>query len=555
MSIRRISPILLLAFAFSNLLPGFAQAQSPIKRVMLISIDGMHSLDFDNCSRGVEDSGNQTYCPHLAELAAAGTHYLQAFTPKPSDSFPGLVAQITGGTPRSAGMFYDVSYDRALSPPAKTTPYGIVGGAALCPSVVGTQVGYDEEIDYNYLDLHSGKANGSEGINGINPDYLPRDPQNGCRPVYPHSFIRVNTIFNVIKNAGGYTAWSDKHPSYDFTNGPSGNGVDDLWSPEINSIPVALPNVPGCSPLPDPGAATSSNAWTDSFKNIQCYDTLKVQAVLNWIDGKTHDGKFSAPVPNIFGMNFQAVSVGEKLVEKSIGITGGYKDALGTPSEALLGEIQYVDDAVGKFVAELKKEGLYDSTLIIISAKHGQSPIDPNRVLRIPADAPSDEPPSQVLSPSGVGPGLAVAQADEDDVSLLWLTDQTQTAADVALLSVNEPLFGAGEIFAGTSLDLQFNDPLIDSRTPDIIVAPNVGIVYTGGKAKIAEHGGFAYDDRNVLLIVSNPRYKASTFKDQVETRQIAPTIVKALGLNPTALQAVQIEHTETLPGLPFTQR
>jgi hypothetical protein len=534
-----------------------AQSTGPIQRVLLISIDGMHSLDFANCTKGVPIYGNQTYCPHLAALSATGVHYLQALTSKPSDSFPGLVAQITGGTPRSSGIFYDVTYDRALSPPKKTTPYGIVGGANLCPSVVGTQVGFDEEIDYNYLDLHSGKANGSSGIIGINPDYLPRDPKNGCAPVYPHTYLRDNTIFNVARNAGLYTAWSDKHPSYDFTNGPSGDGVIDLWSPEINSIPVAIPSVPGCKPLPDPGAATSSNAWTDSFQNIRCYDQYKVQAVLNWIDGKTHDGTATAPVPNIFGMNFQAVSVGEKLVEKSLGLTGGYVDALGTPSDSLFAEIQYVDTAVGQMVTELTKQGLLDSTLIIVSAKHGQSAIDPSRVLRIPADAPSDEPPSQILSPAGVGPGLPVAQADEDDISMLWLTDQSQTQSFAATLGLaaNEDLFGQGEIFAGPSLALQFNDPLTDSRTPDIIVAPNVGVVYTGGKAKVSEHGGFAYDDRNVLLVVSNPKYKAATFNDQVETRQIAPTILKALGLDPNQLSAVKSEHTETLPGLPFTQK
>jgi Type I phosphodiesterase / nucleotide pyrophosphatase len=526
-----------------------------IQHVLLISIDGMHSLDFANCSKGVPIYGNQTYCPHLASLSSTGVHYLQALTSKPSDSFPGLVAQITGATPRSAGIFYDVSYDRALSPPARTTPYGIVGGKNLCPSVVGTQVGFDEEIDYTLEKLDAGKPNGASGINGINPDYLPRDPKNSCAPVYPHNYIRVNTIFNVVKNAGGYTAWSDKHPSYDFTNGPSGDGVDDLWSPEINSIPVAIPAVEGCHPLPDPGAATSSNAWTDSFQNIRCYDQYKVQAVLNWIDGKTHDGSATAPVPAVFGMNFQAVSVGQKLVEKTLGLTGGYVDALGTPSDSLFAEIQYVDTAIGQMVSELNKQGLLDSTLIIVSAKHGQSPIDINRLLRIPADAATDQPPSQVLSPSGVGPGLPVAQADEDDVSLLWLTDQSQTESFAATLAANENLFGQGEIFAGPSLTLQFNDPLTDSRTPDIIVAPNVGVVYTGGKAKVSEHGGFAYDDRNVLLIVSNPKYKASTFNDQVETRQIAPTILRALGLDPNLLSAVRSEHTETLPGLPFTQK
>jgi hypothetical protein len=135
------------------------------------------------------------------------------------------------------------------------------------------------------------------------------------------------------------------------------------------------------------------------------------------------------------------------------------------------------------------------------------------------------------------------------------LTDQSQTENFVTTLAANENLFGQGEIFAGQSLALQFNDPLVDSRTPDIIVAPNVGVIYTGGTGKVSEHGGFAYDDRNVLLIVSNPKYKAATFLDQVETRQIAPTIVKALGLDPNLLTAVQAEHTETLPGLPFTQK
>jgi hypothetical protein len=296
----------------------------------------MHSLDFANCVKGVPLYGNQTYCPHLASLSSTGVHYLQALTPKPSDSFPGLVAQITGGTPRSAGIFYDVSYDRALSPPAKTTPYGIVGGAKLCPSVVGTQVGFDEEIDYNYLKLDSGVPNGSSGINGINPDYLPRNPKNGCAPVYPHNYIRDNTIFNVVKNSGGYTAWSDKHPSYDFTNGPSGDGVDDLWSPEINSIPKCRSlrfRVAIRSPIqarrrrPTPGPTASRTfAATTSTRCRPCSTGSMAKRTM-----AAHRAG-----AKLFGMNFQSVSVGEKLVEKSLSLTGGYTDALGTPSESLL---------------------------------------------------------------------------------------------------------------------------------------------------------------------------------------------------------------------------
>jgi hypothetical protein len=94
--------------------------------------------------------------------------------------------------------------------------------------------------------------------------------------------------------------------------------------------------------------------------------------------------------------------------------------------------------------------------------------------------------------------------------------------------------------------------PLKDPRTPDIIVTPDIGVVYIGGTKKVSEHGGFAHDDTNVLLLVSGPSLRRGTFNDWVETQQIAPTILKALGLDPTQLKAVQQEGTEWLPGLPF---
>ncbi len=519
-----------------------------VQHVLLISIDGMHALDFANCASGV--NGGAPYCPNMAALGHHGVTYTQTSTSRPSDSFPGLTALVTGGSPRSTGAFYDVSYDRSLSPPRKTTPYGIVGGANLCPSVVGTQVGFDEEIDVDLTKIDAG--------GGINPDFLPRDPKNGCEPVYPHSFIRVNTLFEVVKDGGGYTAWSDKHQSYELVKGKSGLGVDDFYAPEINSIPVALPQVKlmACNPLPDQTAVAASNSWTDSFANIQCYDDLKVQAILNEIDGKDHTGAVKRPVPSVFGMNFQAVSVGEKLVEKSVGQTGGYQDAIGTPSAELQSEIQFVDNAIGKFVSELKNRGLYEKTLIIISAKHGQSPIDPKSVLRIPADNGSDQPPSAIISPAGVGPGFPVVQALEDDVSLLWLADNSAgaTKAAVAQLEANAATIGAdgGEFYYGPQLALMFNDPSIDPRTPNIIVAPKVGVVYTGGTKKVAEHGGFAHDDTTVMMLVANPSYDPSTINSPVETAQIAPTIVKALGLDPHALIAVQKEGTQVLPGLHF---
>lgn len=555
---------------------GATAKAADVDHVLLISIDGMHALDYINCASGVSGAnGGQPYCPHLAALRATGINYLDASTSKPSDSFPGLMAMVSGGSPRSVGAFYDVAYDRSLDAPATTTGNGVAGSPNACTpgaAPTGTTTEFDEGIDLDQSKLNGG-GTGDGGIASIDPHKLPRDPARGCAPVYPWNFVRTNTIFGVIHEAGGYTAWSDKHPSYSSVAGPgNGRNLDDYYSPEINSIPVPLRGVVAsstvsCSPnLPDLTAVSSSNAWTDSFLNIQCYDTLKVDAVLNQIGRKTHDGLHHAPVPTIFGMNFQAVSVGQKLIEKSLTpkVTGGYLDSQGTPSPALLSEIQFVDASIGKMISALKSAGVYDSTLLIITAKHGQSPVDSSRYTGITSNGPVTTSPATILdnahclptsespsNPTGIGP-------TEDDVSMIWLNNSCTTAQAVALLETQSPananIAGIGQIFSGPALAQLFNAPGLpphgDPRTPDILVTPNVGVTYSGSSKKQAEHGGFAHDDTNVIMLLSNPKIGSSTVTSPVETMQVAPTILKALGLDPKALQSVAMEGTEVLPGV-----
>jgi hypothetical protein len=553
---------------------GTGAAASTIKHVLLISIDGMHALDFINCAAGISGvNGGAPYCPNLAELQKTGLNYLEASTSKPSDSFPGLMALVSGGSPRSVGAFYDVAYDISLDPPAKTTGNGVAGGPGLCtPGAppAGTTTEFDEGIDIDQTVLNGGAPAGDGGIASIDRKRLERDPANKCAPVFPWNFVRTNTIFGVAHKAGLYTAWSDKHPSYSSVSGPGdGTNIDDYYSPEINSIPVALPQVTlmKCSPrLPDRTAVSSSDTWTSSFANIKCYDSLKVQAILNEIKGRTHDGTKTAPTPALFGMNFQVVSVGQKLIEKSVNLTGGYLDGEGAPTNALLGEIKFADTAIGMMVAALKTRGVSDSTLIVISAKHGQSPIDSARYLGIstftgdpittsPANIvakllPFSESP---LNPTGIGP-------TEDDISLLWLSHARDTTKAVAMLEQASPATankaGIGEIFWGSAIGQMFNLPGLppggDPRTPDIIVTPNIGVTYSGSSKKLAEHGGFSHDDTNVMLLLSNPGFSAATVTSPVTTMQVAPTILMALGLDPNALQSVQMEHTQVLPDVPF---
>jgi hypothetical protein len=154
-------------------------------------------------------------------------------------------------------------------------------------------------------------------------------------------------------------------------------------------------------------------------------------------------------------------------------------------------------------------------------------------------------------NPDGIGP-------TQDDISLLWLSDSTQTTNAAGMLESQSPatsnIAGIGEIFSGPAIAQMFNAPGLppngDSRTPDIIVTPNIGVTYSGSGKKLAEHGGFAHDDTNVMMLVSNPSMSPGTVTSPVETAQIAPTILAALGLDPDKLIAVQQEGTQVLPGL-----
>src|ERR1700674_4362429 len=300
-----------------------------IKHVLLISVDGLHALDV---ARYVESHPNSA----LAELSGHGITYSNARTPANSDSFPGLLALVTGGSPISHGLFYDVSYNRVIFDPTNTT----------CSGPAGNMQVFDESIN---------KYSGSPpvSLNVIDPTALPNhlDENGRCVRLFPHQAMKSNTIFEVVKANGGNTAWADKHPAYDLINGPSGKGVDDLDTPEI----------------------TNFNGF-DNTVSVVCTvenDQKKVQGILNEINGLKHDGTPGTGTPTVFGMNFQGVSVGQKLsTDNAAGLCkddttftgklGGYKDGSGTPTDVLAYALEKTDEAPGSMIQALKAQHIYN---------------------------------------------------------------------------------------------------------------------------------------------------------------------------------------------------
>ena len=507
--LRTNTTIGILAAAMSLVLPLAANAalptQAPIQHVLLVSVDGFHPSDLEHFV---------ALHPHstLARLARGGIRYADAHTVVPSDSFPGLLALVTGGTPAVTGVYYDETYDHALA------------AAGSDCNRLGTPVRYTDEVD----------EPGADGAAKIDPAKLPRDPRRGCAPEYPHDYLRVNTVFEVVHAAGGYTAWADKHPTDEMVAGPSGTGVDDLYLPEIGADFAGQPVATG-QPI------------TGSLRRTEAYDEKKARAVLNQIGGLRHDGAASAPVPTVFGLNLQALNVAQKRY--------GYRDAAGDLTPGVDQALVHTDQLLGNFVAALSRHGLLQQTLVIVTAKHGDAPV--SRALLRKVDKARLR---QVIDNAAPG---ALGQLTLDDIGLIWLRDRAATEPIMRALRAHAAELGIQKVSDGKVLDgARFHDarparlPTVDkqdSRAPDIVIQPREGVIYAKpADPKLVEHGGLHDDDRHVALLLSNPRLADASriVTAAVSTTQVAPTILAVLKLNPKALQAVTLERTHVLPGL-----
>ena len=535
------------------------------RHVLLLSVDGLHQSDLAWYVGAHPRSA-------LARLVAQGTEYTHAQTTYPSDSFPGMVAQLTGGGPGTTGVFYDDTYNHHLMAP---------GTIDCATAPAGTEVSWTEAADrsQNPITLDAGQGLTAPALKALptntlaqtlatsaaitkailamtptpqsllNPAALPVDPATWL-PVYPHQYLRVNTVFDVVRSGGLRTAWSDKHPAYEILAGPSGTGIQDLFTPEINSV-----------------ADAAGDDWTTDNALTQVYDSTKVAAVINEINGFDHSGTRRVGTPAIFGMNFQSVSTAEKL-PTSDGLAGGYL-ANGTPGPLLRKSLASIDTELGAMTAAIGHRGLASSTTIILSAKHGQAPTDPATLRRVD-DSKIIAGLNAAWAASHPGSAALVAFSVDDDGMLLWLSNRSGAAlaftknyllrhsAPANLITDPKGVYsatvrasGLPRVYTGAAADTLVRARDGDAHAPDLIGIAQPGVVYTGGVKKIAEHGGDAPADLDVALVVSGAAVAHHRVnRSHVQTTQIAPTILALLGLDPGALQAVRIEHTRVLPGL-----
>jgi hypothetical protein len=355
-------------------------------------------------------------------------------------------------------------------------------------------------------------------------------------------------------------------------NGPGSDGrsIDDFFGPEIDSQAVE----PNGVPYPQ------DDDWAHIDAATKQYDGYKVQAILNEIDGLDHSGRTKVGTPAVFGMNFQTVSVAQKIrstpttligpdqngnYTTSAPQPGGYQWVGGqlVPGPVLSSALDYVDAQLGRMVADIRQRGLAGSTTIIVTAKHGQSPIDPNKLVTV-KDGPIVDAINAAWAQTHPGNPTLIVAGTNDDLWQSYLSDNSQAACDFVanyLWTHTAPGFdvnknpvtvqhsGLAQIWAGADAAHFFGVPVGDGRYPDVFGKVQEGVVYAK-PTKLAEHGGMNVDDRHVLMLVNGPGIPAGVQQSVVETTQVAPTILALLGLDPDSLTAVRVEGTQVLPGL-----
>ncbi len=320
-----------------------------------------------------------------------------------------------------------------------------------------------------------------------------------------HQLVRVNSMFDLVHAAGGRTAWADANAAYaDLLRGPSGKALDDVFV-----------------------AAVASGA-KDKLAAAEAQDRECVEAVVRWMGS-------GANVPRLSGLSL----LGLDAAQRSLPLTQTATE--GAASSVKRAPMEHIDAQVRRIVAALKGAGLFDSTWIVVTARHGSTGDTAN--LRV-VDSARVEQVAKTAAGNELGRVVAAT------AGMVWLKHPEKTNAIVNAYREKMLELGIGAIYSGEKLKLIMNTAKEDSRMPDVILEPQAGVVWSKGGQWPEHLGGFSDDENHVAMLISGRQLTGRVDKTPVPTGQVAPLILRILGMEKLDLQALHHEHVPALPGI-----
>lgn len=331
------------------------------------------------------------------------------------------------------------------------------------------------------------------------------EAESGCDALQAHRLVRVNTIFDVVHAAVGRTAWADASAGYaDLLRGFSGNALDDVF------IASAAPHD------------------IDRISAAEEQDRECVDAVLRWM-AKGPDA------PRLAGLSL----IGLDAAQRSIPLL--QTASPGTAGSVKRSPLEHADAQVRRIVSALDKAGLFESTWIIVTARHGS--IGDTANLRVVDSA-------LVEQVAKMAAGGELDRVVAGTAAMIWLKHPEKTETIVNAYRTKMLDLGIGAIYFGEKLKLIMNTAKEDSRMPDVILEPQAGVVWAIEGQWPKHLGGFSDDENHVAMLISGRQLTGRVDKTPVQSGQVAPLILQMLGMDKLELQALRQEHVPPLPGI-----
>jgi arylsulfatase A-like enzyme len=216
--------------------------------------------------------------------------------------------------------------------------------------------------------------------------------------------------------------------------------------------------------------------------------------------------------------------------------------SFGPESPRYLQTLEFLDGLVGELLKALDELGIRGRTAVIVSADHGFSDVDPKHLVAPAADAGGHR--LATLDARGIEHYLSNTGGASMGV---YVRDKRRVAEAVAALRA-EPWCEAvycEDAAAACDRSLQSLHDYFPGRSPDLMVDLDDDAALNF--AQPGQHGSLRHDDMAIPLILSGAGVVAGRVEGEARLVDVAPTVMRLLGLPPAGLHPDGRVLTEAL--------